>query len=493
MAVQASICLLIIGCANHPKHQLAKPDATKIALESDAADTHRPSISNDIADSTKSPDGSYEPLSEALAAAYSNNSKLNAARAGVRVTDEDVAIAKSGYRPTIQALAEAEYSAIGGQRTGAGSLVVEIRQPIFDGFQTRNSVAASIETVRASNESLRNTEQNTLLKAATAYMNVVRDRQIAELFERDLRFQNEQVRASRARLEQSEGTVTDLAQAQAAKSAAIAQLAQARSQMLASEAVYREVVGASPGKLRTPGSTLPRLPRELDEALAIALKEHPAILARLHSVDAAAFSVKSVEGKLLPQLTASAGYAPRFSYGDSVNALNEPGWNSETVNSAEIGATLSVPLYQGGRIAAQVRQSKEALGQSRIEVDVVRDQVRVDLVSAWSRYISSRDEISANRKFVSASKLALEGVIEEQKVGQRTRLDVLNAQSELVNAQINLAQAEHDHVVATYATLSAMGRLSARQLRLGVEHYDPGSHYRAIKDKWYGLSTPNET
>lgn len=432
-----------------------------------------------------------ETLTGAMSKAYQHNSELNAARAGVRVTDEGVAIAKSGYRPRIAGSASVDYTSTTRTSPGnattnltTGSFGVQIQQTLFDGFQTKNNVAAAEARVRASNESLRNTEQNILFNAASAYMDVIRDRQVAALRERNLQFLVEQVRAARSRFEVGEGTRTDVAQAEAGRSAAVAQLSAARAQALSSAAIYRQIVGDEPGKLAAPGAAK-GLPRSLDEATSVAGAQHPAILATEHLVDAAAFTVKSTEGALLPQVTASAGLSR--SYRDTVPGALSDG----TYNSATIGATLSVPIYQGGRVSAQVRQSKESLGQARIQVDVSRDQVRAAVTSAWTMYQAAKEAVGANRELVSAAQLALNGVIEERNVGQRTTLDVLNAQADVTAAQINLVSAERDVVVASYAILSATGRLSVKKLGLPVAEYKPEEHYNAVKDKWFGLRTPD--
>jgi outer membrane protein len=415
---------------------------------------------------------SAETISGALAKAYQNNSSLNSARAGVRVTDEGVAIAKSGWRPQIAGTGSLSFANQSGTQISTGTFGVAIQQSLFDGFQTQNNVRASEARVRASNESLRNTGQNILFNAAAAYMDVIRDRQIATFRERNLEFLNEQVRAADSRLEVGEGTRTDVAQASATRAAAQAQLSAARAQAQASAALYRQIVGEDPGRLEGAGPL----------AFSVAAHEHPAIIATQHLVDAAAFMVKSTEGTLLPQLNAQAGVSTGFTEG---------GPNSGTSNSASIGLNLTVPIYQGGRASAQVRQSKEELGQARIEVDVSRDQVRQAVASAWTQYVASQEAVSANRQVVSAAQLALDGVVEERNVGQRTTLDVLNAQADVINAQINLASAERDVVVASYAIMSAVGRLSVSQLGLPVAEYRPEEHYEAVKDKWYGLRTPD--
>ncbi|MER9002725.1 TolC family outer membrane protein [Mesorhizobium sp. M0862] len=435
---------------------------------------------------------SAETILGALSKAYQNNSSLNSARAGVRVTDEGVAIAKSGYRPVITGSADIDYTSrhLNGRNASlaltTGSFGVRIDQTLFDGFQTKNRVASAAAQVRASVEGLRNTEENTLFNAASAYMDVIRDRQVAVLTEQNLQFLTEQARAARSRFEVGEGTRTDVAQADASRSAAVAQLSAARAQALASAATYHQIVGDEPGKLKAASPLAKLLPRSLDAAIGIASNEHPAILAALHSVDAAGFDVKTQEGALLPQLTASAGLSHAYQ-----NTVPGAGNSDGDSNAATVGATLTVPIYSGGRTSALVRQSKESLSQARIEVDVSRDSVRQAVTSAWTQYIAARESVDANRQVIAAAQLALNGVIEERNVGQRTTLDVLNAQNAVISAKIDLASSERDVVVASYAILSAMGRLSADRLALNVVKYKPEEHYRAVKDKWIGLRTPD--
>lgn len=429
-----------------------------------------------------------ESINGALAKAYQNNSSLNYSRAGVRVTDEGVAIAKSGWRPRVGATGSVGASRqFGNVDITTGSMGIQIEQSLFDGFQTGNNVAAAEARVRASNESLTNTEQDILLNAATAFVDVIRDRRIAGYRERNLEFLGEQVRAASSRFEVGEGTRTDVAQAQATQAAAQAQLSAARAQALASEAAYLSFIGDRPGRLDAPSPVNRLLPANLEQAMAIALQEHPAIKATQHLVDAADFSVKVAEGAMLPQVSAQAGISTGFR--DS-NLPGVTGGYSRT-DSAAVGLNLTVPIYQGGRASAQVRQAKESLGQTRIQVDVTRDQVRQAVTSYWTSYISTQQVISAQRELVSAAQLALNGVIEERNVGQRTTLDVLNAQADVISAQINLAVAERDLVAASYAILSAIGRLSPERLGLSVASYNPREHYDAVKDKWYGTKTPD--
>jgi outer membrane protein len=267
----------------------------------------------------------------------------------------------------------------------------------------------------------------------------------------------------------------------------VAQLAAARAAALSSAATYHQIVGVEPGKLQTPSPIAKLLPQSLESAQGVAASEHPAILSTLQLVDASEFSVKSAEGTLLPTIAAQAGLNRDYTNRSPGSALSPNGWS----NSASIGLSLSVPIYQGGRAAAQVRQAKESLGEARIQVDVQRDQVRALVTSAWTQYQSAREASQADAQAVSAAQLALNGVIEERNVGQRTTLDVLNAQADVIDRQIDQASAQRDLVVASYAILSAVGRLSATRLGLHVNAYKPEEHYNAVKDKWFGLRTPD--
>jgi outer membrane protein len=436
-----------------------------------------------------------ETIKGALAKAYENNSSLNSARAGVRIQDEGVAIAKSGYRPIIEGSANASYASRadrvfnGGSRLTTGGFGISISQNLFDGFRTKNSVAQAELQVLAEREVLRNTEQNILFNAASAYMDVIRDRKIAAYRKSNLSFLKEQVRAANARFEVGEGTRTDVAQAAAGQSQAVAQLNAATAQVKSSEATYRQVVGADPGKLDA-ASPLKLLPKSLDAAMQAAASEHPAIKGRYYAVDANQFGVKVAEGALLPSVSAQAGLDRSYQITGSANSLG-PTESKTATDSASVGVKVTVPIYSGGRTPALVRQQKERLGQARLETDVAIDQVRSNLTSSWSLLTASHASVAANKELVSAAQLALDGVVEERKVGQRTTLDVLNAQKDVTNARISLAASERDLVVGSYAVLSAIGRLNVRRLGLGVAEHKPEEHYKAVKDKWFGLRTPD--
>jgi len=423
-----------------------------------------------------------ETLSGALIKAYKNNASLNSSRAGVRIQDENVAIAKSNYRPQISG----SYTygrgrtPTSGYRT-TGEVGIQLNQMLFDGFQTRNNVKSAETQVYAQRENMLNDEMNTLYSAVAAYMDVYQKRQIAVLREKNLAALNEQVRAANARLQVGEGTRTDVAQADASRSSAIAALNAARADVKSAEATYIQIIGSRPDRLM-PAPAAKNLPRSPDQAFAIAQTTHPGILATQYAVNAAGYNVKAKEGALLPTVGLSAGASRLDTYA---------GTTLGDGNSASVGINVSIPIFTGGRTSAQIRQSKEQLGQARIEVDVIRDKVRQAISSAWSQLEAARASVKANNDTVAAAKIALSGVIEERKVGQRTTLDVLNAQNDLTNDQIALVQSQHDAILASYALLNATGHMTAQQMGLQVTLYKPEEHYNAVKDKWFGLRTPD--
>jgi outer membrane protein len=432
---------------------------------------------------------SAETLESALARAYNNNPGLNAQRANVRATDENVARAKSGYRPRVNASADItrsyteSESAFGTNisRLTPRGYGVELNQSIFNGFRTENSVRQAESSVLGSRETLGNTEQNTLLDAATAYMDVLRDTAILDLQRNNVEVIDEQRRQTVDRFNVGEVTRTDVAQAEAALAEARSDASLAEANLRSSIAQYRQIVGVDPQQL-APGRPLDRLlPRTMEAAMKIAFGEHPAIKAAQHAVDAAELQVKIEQGALAPQVGVSGSVSQRYdrqSVGDS--AL-----------SASVSAQLTVPIYDGGEAYASTRQAKETAGQRRLEADSIRDQVRAAVASGWGRLEAARAQIQAAQAQIDAAETALSGVREEARVGQRTTLDVLNAQQELLDARVNLITAQRDRVVASYGVVQAMGRLNSRALGLAVNHYSPKIHYDQVKDLWIGTATPD--
>ncbi|WP_349437824.1 TolC family outer membrane protein [Pararhizobium sp. A13] len=436
---------------------------------------------------------SAETIYGAMEKAYQNNPDLNAVRAGLRATDEGVPIAKSGYRPRISATAtgtltrlESELSPLAGGGTATedfhtGSAGITITQQIFDGFQTLNNVRAAEANVFSSRETLKGNEISILLAAAQSYANIARDQRIVSIRKQNLAFLKEQLNAAKARLDVGEGTRTDVSQAEAELASAQALLVNAVAQLKQSEAVYVQIVGDAPKGIKQPVPASKALPKSLDQAVATGLREHPTIAAAQYNVDAAGYGVKSAEGTMLPGVVVQGALTR--------NTGNSPGTGGLDGNTASITARLEIPLYQGGAEYGQIRQAKERLGQQRILVDSARAEVQQTIVTAHAQLEAALANITANKSQVSAANMALDGVIEERKVGQRTTLDVLDAQQSVLVAEESLVASQRNAVVASYSLLAAMGRLTIKSQGLQVAEYRAEEHYEAVKDKWFGLRT----
>jgi outer membrane protein len=452
-----------------------------------------------------------ETLNEALVNAYLINPVLSAERARLRATDEQVALAKSGLRPTITAHGDYAFENVDndvraprGLAAGpAGAAVsatfptgtshprgwdVTLSQPLFEGFQNLNAIRASKSTVQAGRENLRDVEQTTLLDAATAYMNVVRDQAVVRLREDNVKVLTEQLRQTRDRFNVGEVTRTDVAQAEARLSGAIADLNVAQSNLKTSRATYEQIIGHPPSNLVTPTGISHLLPASLDDAMTQGDGENPRILSAVYLEEASLYTVNQVIGQLLPHAELNATYSQRFGF---LNTPDIPGDASLLQeDTVTVFGRVTVPLYQGGAVAAQIRQAKETNSQLKKQVEDARLSVHADVVSNWGVLQSTKAEIKAARDAVEANRVALQGVQEEERVGQRTTLDVLNAQLELLTSQIGLVTAQRDRLVSEYSLAAAVGRLDAQSIGLSAPYYDPIEHYDNVKNKWFGLTPP---
>ena len=424
-----------------------------------------------------------------------SNPTLNSQRAAARAFDENVPQALSGYRPTVAGTADASFDSTTVKTKGmpgvpSSSITsntfprgvgVQFSQNLFNGFQTANSVRSAESGVLATREGLRNVEQNILLDAVTAYMNVLRDSAVLNLAQNNVEVLQEQLKQTQDRFDVGEVTRTDVEQAKASLAGSQSEMLGAQAQLKSSTAIYRQVIGSQPKRLG-PGRSIEKLiPRQLPTAVSQGLKVHPSITSALHAVDTAALQVKVSEGSLYPSLNATGSVSKRW----------DPGGGSLESMNFTVGAFLSVPIYEGGVDYSEIRQAKETLGQRRIEADVTREQVRAAIVSAWGSLEASIAQITAQQAQVAAAEVALSGVREEAKVGQRTTLDVLNQQQSLLNARVALVTAQRDRVVAAYSLLSAIGKLNAKTLSLKVTPYDPVTHYDQVRNKWIGTSIPD--
>ena len=352
-----------------------------------------------------------------------------------------------------------------------------LTQPIFRGFRTKNAVSLAEATVRAGWEALRNTESSVLLEAVTAYLDVVRDQAILTLRENNVTVLTRDLSATQARFQAGEVTRTDVEQAKARRAGAVAALDLARANLKTSRAVFERVVGHPPSRLVEPRpSTL--VPKTVNESTEIALRESPAVVAALYREQAARFNIDLIRGELLPEVKLEANYARRF---DSQT-------NIEDAESTTVTGRLTVPFYTGGEVEARVRQAKQTQLQRLQEIEQARTEVQAQVVTAWSQLEAAKAAVESDLVAVTANRVALAGVREEERVGQRTLLDVLNAEQELLNSEVTLATDRRNVVVASYALVASFGRLNAQELGVSSLVYDPEQHYQEVRDKWFDLS-----
>lgn len=428
---------------------------------------------------------SAETMQQALADAYGFNPEINTARAETRAVDEDVPIARSGYRPIISLFstltgATTDSPTAADKTTFDAALGLSVTQNIFTGFRVRNAIRQAKAGVLASRELLRNTVQNVLFDAAVAYADVVRDSAILVIRQRNVMFLEEQVSAANERFSVGENTRTDVSQTRARLATGRAAVSLAQANLATSRATYHQVIGHDPSDLHAKFSYARLLPLDLSQAITIGQSTHPLVLASIHQADAQAFVIKQIEGEKLPTLAVTG----TVTHSESLDTDIDP-------NTFSVTGRLSIPLYQGGSVSGRIRQAKEQYGASKIAIDLARDQVRAAVVSSWALKEAAEAAILAAEEGVDAAGDALTGVEEEQRVGQRTTLDVLDAQRELLANQETLILARRDRVVSAFSLLSAMGLMTGDQLGLQVELYEPIEHYDAVKNRWSGSRTPD--
>ena len=430
-------------------------------------------------------DAAAETLEEALVAAYNNNPTLLAQRAALRATDEGVPQALSGWRPTVSVDADVGAQSIESEsRAGLGAdetltpkrLTLSLVQPLYRGGRTGASVRRAENLVLADRARLAEVEQDVLLETVTAYMEVLRARAVLELAINNEQRLRRQLEASQERFAVGEVTRTDVAQAEARVSNAIADRVRAQSDLVTARAAYLNVVGALSGAL-TPPQPVADLPESERGARTVAVAEHPAILRSVYSGRAARDDVRIARGALLPELSVRGSYATAEDTSTFIT----------TQDTATLRAELAVPLYQSGAEYAEVRAAREVAAQRRLEIEQSRRSVLENVTQWWQALQTARAQIDAFSDAVRAAEIALEGVEQEAAVGARTTLDVLDAEQELFDAQVDLVLAQRDEIVASYGLAAAVGRLTAQAIGLPVDIYDERRHYEAVRRKAWGF------
>jgi outer membrane protein len=433
-----------------------------------------------------------DTMDAALTRAYQTNPQLNAQRALARATDENVPQALSGYRPKVAVTASG-----GGQFTnqlvnssgrkneqglqGPHAIGLTVTQTLYNGNQTANKTRAAESQVFGAREALRLMEQSVLLSAASIYMDTLRDSALLEVQRSNVRVLQETLKQTRQRYDAGLVTPTDVAQSKAQLAAGQTQELAAQATLTTTRANFRRIIGSDPAGLE-PGSPVDRyLPATVREAINISLVENPNVTSAKYGIDVSFLNVKINEGALFPTVALQASVQKTWQ--QTITQIRQ--------FTASAVAQVTVPIYQGGAEYSLIRQSKETEAQQRLNLEQVRDQARADLVTAWGQLLAGKAQVESSQAQVSASEIALLGTQKEASVGQRTVLDVLNAQQAVVNARVALVTAQHDRVVASYAVLSVMGRLSPQVLHLATTTYDPSVHYYEVRDNWVGVRIPD--
>ena len=427
-----------------------------------------------------------EGLKDALAAAYASNPDLEGQRAVLRATDEGMARARAGFLPNVAGSASITRQNVQDEN---GSTLTEFNstnksyqmradQSVFRGFRDINSRREAKSLVKAGRAQLLSVEQDVLLQAVTAYMDVLRDEAVLELNTNNVEVLKRQLQASQDRFRVGEITRTDVAQSEARLAGSMSARITAEANLAASRATYRRVIGDAPGSLQQPPA-LPPMPANYDDALSVAFAENPNVFIAKHNEKASRHAVSSAKGSILPSVDA-------FAYIQRSEGSFGPFAGDRVTDTKAVGAQVRIPLYQSGGEYAEIRRSKHVNSQRRLQIVAAERRVRSDVKTAWEQYRASVASITSSSSQVNANTIALDGVRQEAAVGSRTTLDVLDAEQELLDSRVNLVRAERNQYVAGFSLLGALGRLNAVSLDLDVEVYDPKEYYGDVSWKFLG-------
>lgn len=428
---------------------------------------------------------SAQSVEDAMAKAYINNPSLLSARAGLRGTDEGVPQALANWRPSVEITSSVGAEVQRGntsqdnrsQSRRPKDLGVSLTQPLFRGGRTLAATSGAENDVRAARASLLETEQSILLQAATAYLNVYRDEAVLELNRNNEEVLQRQLEATRDRFEVGEITRTDVHQAEARLARSVADRIQSEGDLETSRANYLNIVGEPAGrKSPLPASEPPGIPADSEEAVRIAVVNNPGVIAAEFSRRAAMDNVDEVWGELLPELNLTASSTRELETVSETSART----------THEVSLNLTIPIYQQGDVYSRLREARQSAAESTLEIDVERRDAAELATQAFESLLTARAQVQAFDTQIEANVVALEGVQREAAVGSRTVLDILDAEQELLNARVSHVRSQRDQFVALYELLSALGRLTAKDLGLTVDLYDPRQHYDEVRDKWFG-------
>jgi TolC family type I secretion outer membrane protein len=428
---------------------------------------------------------SAQSLEEALAKAYQTNPTLAAQRARLRAVDESVPQALSSYRPTARLTGSITRNAgtarAGGQDIGSQStpkqVGVTVTQSLYDP-SAAPGVARADSLVQAQRATLLATEQSVLLSAATAYLDVVQYQSVLALNTNNEQVLKRQLDASRDRFRVGEYTRTDVALSESRVAGAAAARIQSEGTLRAAKATFERYVGIKPAELKSPKPKF-KLPGTLDEVVSLAQSNNPNVIAASFNENAQRHAVDQAFGEMLPSASLQASATRTY---DAVQASSKIDHN----DSLAITGQVVIPLYSAGLPEARVREAKQTANQYRIQITDTRNQITESAISAWQSLQTAKAAVESYKAQIEAARIALEGVRQQAQVGSSTILDVLDREQELLSARVSLVQAERNQLVASFTILSAVGQLTAQQLGLKADYYDPEANYVKTRGKWVG-------
>lgn len=430
-----------------------------------------------------------ETIFEAMTHAYNTNPTLHGQRAKSGATNEDAALARSGFRPTVAAGTSYtdSHSHVVGNRTVdnySKGYKGSVSQSLFSGLQTYHGVKSADQQAKAGIDTLYAVEQEVLLDASSSYLDVVRDEAIVKLQKNNEHLLKKQLDETLARYNVGEVTRTDVAQSRASYAQAQSDLVLAEGNLAISRDYYHRIVGRLPEDVKFPSNLDERFPTSEKEAMKYALENNYSLNAAKRAMKAAKYNVKSKEGALLPEVnfTASTGRSKT-----STHTGRDP-----SVHNTEYVVNMSVPLYTGGATRANIRKSKYQRWAAREELQAAERSVVSGVTASWASMQASKSNIASIGEQVKASAIALEGTQKEEALGNRTVLDVLNAYQTLLQSQVNEVRARHDYYVSGLQLLQSMGKLTAKKLGLNVDYYDAEANYYNTRGKWLSLSIDDE-
>ena len=435
-----------------------------------------------------------QTLADAVALAYQTNPTLQSQRALLRAADENYVQSRAGLRPLADVGAQATYTRLGQDSAGlfgsAGnrdydedgySTSLNLSQPLYTGGRVSADIRATQADILANREQVRGVEAQVLLNVVQFYVDVRRDVDTLAIRQNNVAVLRRQLDETGARFEVGEITRTDVAQAEARLAQAEALYANATAQLAISRANYTAVVGESPADL-APEPPLPGLPSDIDTAFRIAEAENPAIRTADFQEQAANARVALARSAYRPTVTLSGQASSTGAFTNNIDTNR---------NALSASVRASIPLFTGGLNDSRVRQALEQENAARIAVETRRREAIQQVSSSWNQLLAARAQLISNEEQVRAATIAFQGVQEEQRVGLRTTLDVLNAEQELRNAELFLVQSRRDAYVAGASVLQAMGRLEAENLVTGVPLYDTSANFEAVRREgrvpWEGL------